>query len=493
MLHVPVQAPKDIKELKLIHKTIESMLTHGPEFEALLMSRPEVQKEEKWAWLWDPRSTGGVWYRWRLWEVLTGLQNRSSRGKYLPLFEDSSAWKTPEAPLLFEYTTRLSDFVSDSEYNSDSESDSETEGARRPHHHGGGPPPDTSSLAADDGTSYLNPLEKAKLTHLLARLPTSTGKLRKGDVARITAFAISHAGRGADEVVSAIVSNIEKPFAYTSANPERHKDHEMDKDEKPSNDDGTPAEDEAKEDEDTSSARLIGLYVVSDILSSSSTSGVRHAWRYRQLFETALRQQHTFERLGRLEKEMNWGRLRAEKWKRSVANVLGLWEGWCVFPQGSQDQFVAVFNNPPVLKGAEEEEQAKSDALFESKGKSRWKTVTVDAAGVDQGGKTAVDEDVDGAPMDDEDDDGDVDGEPMDEDEDVDGVPMEEDDDEDLDGEPMQEDDSEAPAPSSAPPETKKPFSVGDKVEPKKDVGPQSLRRRPRAVDMFADSGSEDD
>ena len=97
LLHVPVQPPKDIKELKLIHKVIESLLTHGPEFEALLMSRPDVQREEKWAWLWDPRSLGGVWYRWRLWEVLTGSQTRRGRGKYLPLFEGGSAWKEPRS------------------------------------------------------------------------------------------------------------------------------------------------------------------------------------------------------------------------------------------------------------------------------------------------------------------------------------------------------------------------------------------------------------
>jgi U2-associated protein SR140 len=115
LLHVPVQPPRDIKELKLIHKTIESMLTHGPEFEALLMSRPEVQKEEKWAWIWDARSPGGVWYRWRLWQVLTGSQTRTGQGKYLPLFEDSSAWKAPDMPLAFEYATRLDEFVSDSD------------------------------------------------------------------------------------------------------------------------------------------------------------------------------------------------------------------------------------------------------------------------------------------------------------------------------------------------------------------------------------------
>jgi len=496
-LHVPVQPPRDIKELKLIHKTIESMLTHGPEFEALLMSRPEVQKEEKWAWIWDARSPGGVWYRWRLWQVLTGSQTRTGQGKYLPLFEDSSAWKAPDMPLAFEYTTRLDEFVSDSDYNSSDDDESGDEGGGRRHHrYATAGPPDAAGFNNDDETSYLNPLEKAKLTHLLARLPTSTGKLRKGDVARVTGFAISHAGRGADEVVAAIVSNIQKPFAYTSANPDRRKEKEL-------SDDDTPAattEDEEKE--DTSSASLIGLYIVSDILSSSSTSGVRHAWRYRQLFETALRQRHVFKGMGRLEKKMNWGRLRAEKWKRSVGNVLSLWEGWCVFPQESQDHFVDVFNNPPVAK---EDETPKADGLMEGKGKSKWKAVEVSTDRTDPSAELreeeakAAEDDVDGVPFDDDDD---VDGEPMEEDEDVDGEPMEEDeegddgepmeeDEEGDDGEPMEEDDDYEPPPPDLPP------VVDNSKRPTQPVsGPspaRPTRTRPKAVDMFADSGSDAD
>lgn len=482
LLYIPVQPPRDIKELKLIHKTIESMVTHGPEFEALLMSRPEVQKEEKWAWIWDARSIGGVWYRWHLWQVLTGFQTRTGQGKYLPLFEDSFAWKSPDMPLAFEYTTRLDEFVSDSDYNSSDDDESGDEGGVRRHRYAAAGLPDASGLNNDDETSYLNPLEKAKLTHLLARLPTSTGKLRKGDVARVTAFAISHAGRGADEVVAAIVSNIEKPFAYTSANPDRRKDKEQ-------SDDDTPAatiEDEEKE--DTSSASLIGLYIVSDILSSSSTSGVRHAWRYRQLFETALRQRHVFENMGRLEKKMNWGRLRAEKWKRSVGNVLSLWEGWCVFPQESQDHFMDVFNNPPVSK----EEAPKIDSLMEGKGKSKWKAVEVSTdkvalpTEVREEVKDAED-DIDGVPLADGDD---VDGEPMDEDEDIDGEPMEEED-EDGNGEPMEEDDDYEPPPPDIPPVVDNPEKPSQPVSGPSPTRP--TRKRPKAVDMFADSGSDAD
>lgn len=471
LLHVPVQAPRDIKELKLIHKVIESLLTHGPEFEALLMSRPDVQREEKWAWLWDPRSTGGVWYRWRLWEVLTGSSTQRGKGKYLPLFEGSSAWKSPDQPLTYEYTTRLDEFVSDSEYNSSDDEESGDEGARRQNQAGG--PPDANALT-DDGKAYLNPLEKAKLTHLLARLPTSTGQLRKGDVARVTAFAISHAGRGADEVVAMIISNITKPFAYTSANPDRRKEK-----------DNTSGDDvpEDEGDSDTSSASLIGVYLISDILSSSSTSGVRHAWRYRQLFETALKRQHVFESLGRMERKMNWGRLRAEKWKRSVGNILSLWEGWCVFPQESQEWFVNVFNNPPLtakeeldLKKKEEDEEREKE-----KSKSRWKTVEMQQEEIPV---KEEEDDVDGEPMADDED---VDGEPMVEDDDLDGEPMTED--EDMDGEPMRED---SPPDVITSPRLDEPV-VEETTPVKVDNTPVGWpRRRPRAVDMFADSDDEE-
>ncbi|ESZ91649.1 hypothetical protein SBOR_7965 [Sclerotinia borealis F-4128] len=479
-LFVPVQPPQDIKELKLIHKTIESLLTHGPEFEALLMSRASVQREEKWAWLWDSRSTGGVWYRWRLWEVLTGSQSKRGQGKYLPLFEGSSAWKQPDQPLAYEYTTRLDEFVSESEYNSSDEDDSGDEGARRP-------PIDPVTLN-EDGKAYLNPLEKAKLTHLLSRLPTSTGRLRKGDVARVTAFAISHAGRGADEVVSTIVSNVEKPFAYTSANPDRKKEKEKDTS-------GDDNEDSAEE-EDTSSASLIGLYIISDILSSSSTSGVRHAWRYRQFFEQEMRRRKTFEGLGRMERKMKWGRLRAEKWKRSVGNVLGLWEGWCVFPQQSQDEFGKVFKEPPLSVEELKElgEKAKEE---KNKEKSKWKAVEV-----------APKEKIQEEHNDDEDED--LDDEPMvEDDEDVDGVPMEEEEEgeEDMDGEPMaddepmadsdagvnlygepmqvQEDEGDSYEPPAAVETSQAPATIIEESAP-------SRRARPKAVDMFADSDDED-
>ncbi|KAM5473560.1 hypothetical protein MauCBS54593_002356 [Microsporum audouinii] len=503
-LQVDVKPPSDLRQLKLIHKTIENMLTFGPEFEALLMSRPEVQKEEKWAWIWNPKSTGGVWYRWKLWDILTNPgKRRGGRGRVSStvIFENGPIWSEPERNLQFEYTTKLDEFVSDEDYDSSDEDDSDREEEKKL--------TETSNDASNDGMGHLNPLQKAKLTHLLARLPISHSKLRRGDVARVTAFAIKHAGGGGDEVVDMIVSNVNKPFAYTSANPERQKDENeapgpglgQDDAEEPANANNTESTDRNKksgagEKLDTSSASLVGLYIISDILSSSSTSGVRHAWRYRQLFENALKQQKTFEKLGRVEKELGWGRLKIEKWRRSIGILLNLWESWCVFPQASHEAFVKSFDHPPPTEKEQAEEKArveegKETGVFGGKGKNKWKSVEDNGSTEQFNPANPTD-----------------DGEPMDLD--VDGAPVHEDDldDEvfsDIDGVPMEDSDLEEA--EDAPPDQDKPVSKeqeqvpASKEEPaSKETGPQpsepaqqppQIRRRPKAEDMFADSDSE--
>ncbi|KAI1411093.1 hypothetical protein F5Y13DRAFT_166391 [Hypoxylon sp. FL1857] len=491
IFHVPVQAPRDIRQLQLIHKVVESVLAHGPEFEALLMSRPDVQREEKWAWLWDARSEGGVWYRWRLWEVITGAQAKIGRqGKYIPLFEGSHAWRMPEKSLPYEYATAIDEFVSDPEYNSSDEEDYEDEGHK---------PAD----GADDGITYLNPLDKARLTHLLARLPTTLTKIRKGDIARVTTFAITHASRGADEIVEMIVANITKPFALTSANPEYSKaskdgeDHGESHNSTPFPEDSSAKPSDAR---DTSAASLIGLYVVSDILSSSATSGVRHAWRFRQLFEASLKESKVFENLGLIAERLNWGRLRAEKWKRSVKLVLGLWEGWCALPQESQQLFTETFENPPSAK--------KEEQVDEAAKKNKWKTLEAGASAAiqsegrgfvplsasaearqDEGSRMEVD-DVDGEAMDEH---TSMDEEDMDTD--IDGVPM----DGSEDGEPMDESDAGAPVGKSGEASERKDDDAdggkaGATSSSKEQLtGNPQPRRRIRAVDMFADSDNSDD
>ncbi|KAF2086755.1 hypothetical protein K490DRAFT_74339 [Saccharata proteae CBS 121410] len=434
-VQVPVTPPSDIRELRLIHKTVEALLENGPEFEALLMSRPEVQYEEKWAWIWDSRSVGGVWYRWRIWEILSGMENdrRDRNQPVVPVqvFDGGVPWAPPEENLKFEFTTNFDELPSDPDYTTDEDEDSGIEGKRR-RHNASGAPPEASFGVEKTEKGYLNPLQKAELTYLLARLPTSKGMLQRKDIGRVTSFAISRAGQGVNEVVDMIVTNIEKPFCWTSAKPPVDEDYE---------DDYEYSKEQKEEREDPSSPKLIGLYLVSDILSASITSGQK-SWRYRQAFETALKERKIFEGLGRLDRDLGWGRMKSEKWKRSVHNVLSLWDGWDSFTREAQKHFIDVFNNPPLT---DEEKEAQKKVEEEAKKAARtakWKAV--DATKVNRtpiGG-------LDGA------DDGDGGAEPM----------------EDIRSE-------------------SKGAEMGGGGEPRaQGEAATARRRRPKAADMFADS-----
>lgn len=392
---VEVKIPSDIKQLRLIHLTLEHLLNHGPQFEALLMSRPEVQKDEKWAWLWDARTTGGVYYRWKLWQVITNPRSEKTTARQpATIFEGGPTWIPPENDLKFEYITRLEDFVSDEDYNSSDEENSDGEDERR--NRGGAPPEGTDAYG--DGLGYLNPLKKAKLTHLLARLPTHQATLRRGDVARVTAFAMEHVESGADEVVDILVLNVLNPLVYTGANPDREIEESAStkepldpsaegKDDPASKESSeTASEDKenlaSKKAFDPSGSKLVGLFVISDILSAANNSGVRHSWRYRHLFENAFRSQKVFEHLGRLDKDFNWGRMKAQKWKDSVGYLLNRWEGMNCFTQSNQEHFTHVLEKPPLTEPESHKEKEKADAekaaAAFAKSKNRWKTVDDD-------------------------------------------------------------------------------------------------------------------
>ncbi|KAJ5493251.1 hypothetical protein N7539_001997 [Penicillium diatomitis] len=486
---VEVQAPGDIKQLRLIHKTLETLLKHGPEFEALLMSRPEVQKEEKWAWIWDARSPGGVYYRWKLWQIITNPRARSSARaagrQSCSVFDGGPIWTSPDTGIRFEFTTRLDEFVSEDDYNSSEEEMSDGEEERR---NLGGGPPSEGTASHQDSAGYMNPLQKAKLTHLLARLPTTHAKLRRGDVARVTAFAIKHAGTGAREVVDMIILNILRPLAYTGANPGR----EGEKDAARQDEEDGEGQHTSRSKIDMSSAKLVGLYLISDILASSATSGVPKGWRYRSLFENALRSHKVFEHLGRLEKDLNWGRLRAEKWKRSVGALLHLWEGWSIFQPSNQEHFLEVLEHPPLTdeelqRGSEKANTDRSNQQA-LKTKSRWKAVDDDTPieGPKDGSPSAAQNQNPPSstlPIVEDDDVSDLDGVPM-EDSDLEMHDDDGDDEDEDNGEPMEEDPpshDQAGAQHAVQQEQEQ-----HQHRPEGQIQRGQRKPRPKAEDMFA-------
>ncbi|KAF3938202.1 hypothetical protein ABW19_dt0203075 [Dactylella cylindrospora] len=473
---VSVSAPKDIKTLRLIHKTVEAVITHGAEFEALLMAMPSIVSDERYFWLWDNKSHEHVYYRWRLWDVFTSgssndRQERSYAGTSIThIFDNNLSWELPpKKQQKFEFITELKDFIEDEDYHSSSDEDDDAHQAQ------------DSNPNAEDTKTYLGPLRRAKLYHLLSRVPITTGTLRRGDVARVTGFAVEHA-YAAEEIVEIMCANVSRPVAFSSANPEQEQSVLADKsgNANVARDDQTPA-------------RLIALYLISDVLSNSGL-GVRNVWRYRQYFDQRLREGKIFEGLAEVGEKENWGKIRQEKWRRSIQSILSLWENWNIFPQTSHEALRLAFVEPTAPQSlTAAAETSKQETAAPSASKSRWRTVPEETEAVQAKfnpyladhtqtqGQEEDDDDVDGEELEEED----VDGEPMEEDdEDVDGEPMlEDDDDDEPDGEPMIEDEGDDTLPKS----DEEVDMFGRDPDP--NLGPESKKGEPAVSGVTLGSG----
>ncbi|KAK3696409.1 hypothetical protein LTR37_017980 [Vermiconidia calcicola] len=508
---VAVRPPMDIETVKAIHTVADQLLlepdpARALQMEAMLMALPEVQRDERFAFLYDSRSPGGVYYRFLLWapeeaeEAARDVRRRDLTVE--KVYEDVSIdWQPPYAHVPFPDLKSLEQVVADIDYIS-SDEESDDDGAERQFNTGR----DGDIGLETNEKKHLAPLKRARLIHLLSRLPTANARLRKGDVARVTNFAITHAGQGAEEIVDILLLNIEKPLSYSLASKYEDLDQEQDEEDVYEPDDDLSALDspaplpqkDGKRDEDPSNAKLIALYVISDILSASSTAGARNAWKYRQLFEAGFKARKTFEHLGKLDKELAWGRLRAEQWKRKIGVVFGIWEGWSVFSTEVHEELKQSFFDPPL----NEEEMAAAQTQVEEEDKKKpeekWlgKFKRVGATGSPAASASPalvpvaasperVVEDVDGKFLDDVDGmplEEDVDGAPMDE---VDGVPMED----DLDGTPLGGLDGTSDAKPTA---RDADGTIGFSTSAAKANGkPSGPRKRMRAEDMFADSDDE--
>ncbi|KAK1818592.1 hypothetical protein LTR12_007024 [Friedmanniomyces endolithicus] len=520
---VNINVPLDITTIRAIHVLVERLMTESDpqramKTEALLMAMPDVQHDERFAFLYNSRSPAGLYYRYLLWGP-DDPSERNRHAKGLERIHDDTVmeWAPPQSQVPFLDLTSLADVVTDIDYvSSDEESDDEG-GERRFYDNR-----DADGPFESNKKEHLNPVKRARLVHLLARLPTTNARLRKGDIARVTNFAINHAGQGAEEIVDLLLLNVEKPFCYSLAakyetasdsQDSEESDYEPDDrlptlgdvvgspftDAQPHRDNSNkPAPDLSRERDkdpadDPSTAKLIALYTISDILSASSTAGARNAWKYRQLIETGFKPHKTFERLGALEKSLGWGLLRAEQWKRRVGGILGIWEGWSVFGGEVLAGLRREFAEGSVSEGEAGETKERGQERGQEEGwKGRFKRIGGEGASggtspaplavqaVESVDGAPMAEDVDGAPMNDE-----IDGAPMEDvdgqamDEDVDGASMEE-----LESAPLNNESVANEASPAAVPVTPVAAALTTMVTsvPK----PSGPKRRMRAEDMFA-------
>ncbi|KAH0370160.1 hypothetical protein KCU65_g2864, partial [Aureobasidium melanogenum] len=427
-LVVNVTLPSDLKQLAIINKTVEKLITYGPEWECLLMAQPDVQHGEHWAWLFDNTSQGHVWYRWLVYQYYasqppakTGqdsyqwsmLDELARMNNHVRLFDDGPFWVPPPEKPRYEHAQNLADLMSDSGYiSSDLDTDDEDDHIIQNQ----GVAPEDPSISRP---RYLNPYRKAKLTFFLNHLPDSTGYLCEGDVQAVTDLVIKFSGQGAEEVVDMLVSNLENPFRFSvnyKVDRPRNDEEDGENDDEDNYDpevdgprasfgmlgggnDDADAEEVVSKDttemqvdqeydakvepssgKDISGAQLVGLYVISDALAATSVSGVRDAWKYRSLFESALTSRQVFEKLGRMPKQYGWGRVRGEQWKSRITVVLDCWERESIFAPESHRRFKEVFLSPPLTDAEQKMKDEQEKQEREEELKKRWKNGEAESA-----------------------------------------------------------------------------------------------------------------
>ncbi|KAG1734693.1 uncharacterized protein EDB91DRAFT_582463 [Suillus paluster] len=234
-----------------------------------------------------------------------------------------------------------------------------------------------------------------------AMLRGVTGK--RGELARCMTFSLEHA-EAAREVSDIIISSLLV--------------------------DGTPVP-----------RKIARLHLICDILHNSAAP-VPSAWKFRQEFQSRLGV--VFDHFATIYHSFP-GRITAETFKNQITAVVDIWEDWIVFPPDFTAELrarldgatQADLNQPKAEDVGIAAAEAQSSYVSKFKAKSFQPAQDVAAPG------SADDtDDLDGAPIEDMDVDGepidvDVDGAPLDDD--VDGVPLDHSEDPDVDGEPMED------------------------------------------------------
>jgi U2-associated protein SR140 len=90
---IKVVLPIDHSALCLIHRVIEYVITIGPSFEAIIMTK-EINNPQ-FRFLFDNQSSLHVYYRWKLFSILNGEGTRRWRTKPFRMFKNGSLWKPP--------------------------------------------------------------------------------------------------------------------------------------------------------------------------------------------------------------------------------------------------------------------------------------------------------------------------------------------------------------------------------------------------------------
>lgn len=357
-LIVTANQPPDLGTLKLVHQTIEGVILGGLEFEAALMNDPQVQEEERFAWLYDQKHPVNRYYRWRLHQIVCDTPNAE-------IFDRQGEWQGPTVPLADEFADHLGAFDPDYEDSDDDEEEEKT--LHKPL-----PVGDNYPGRVDNGHGIMSPRSRAMFLWLLTSLPP--GSIVADDIAAISVFAVEHAAHGMDEVIHILLSNILEPFQLSEANPRRLMEDDLRR-------------------PDTRQVILNALRIVSDVLlTTAKEPGV--AYKYRLAFGTQILNRKIFEHLEKIPAQLEMGRMTEKSYRDEVNTILTVWQNEHLFDKATLDHLDKAFNEREKQKEQEELERK----LTEKRSKRKHNVVArvkkdADAGSEEEQEKMEVDED----------------------------------------------------------------------------------------------------
>ncbi|KAF2852298.1 hypothetical protein T440DRAFT_466994 [Plenodomus tracheiphilus IPT5] len=365
-LIITANQPPDAATLRLVHQTIEGVILGGVEFEAALMNDPQVQDEERFAWLYDQKHPVNRYYRWRLHQIVCDSPNPE-------IFARQGDWRGPVNPLADEFADHLGAFDEDDEdENSDDDEEKEKPVYKAL------PVGDNYPGRVDNGHGIMSPRSRAMFLWLLTSLPP--GSIVADDIAAISVFAVEHAAQGMDEVIHILISNIIAPFQLTDANTRNR-----------------PVDTESTKDDlrrpDVRQVTLNALRIISDVLLvTAKESGA--SYKYRLAIGTQLVERKVFEHLEKVPARLEMGRMTERSYRDEVNVILKVWQDEHLFEQIVLDQLNEAFNARERAKEAEEqarklvERRKKKGAIAK---KAVTKDTSVEEGRVEEDGEMDVD------------------------------------------------------------------------------------------------------
>lgn len=363
-LVITANQPPDIATLRLVHMTIEGVINGGMEFEAALMNDPQVQEEERFAWLFDQKHPVNRYYRWRMHQIVCDTPNSE-------IFAQHGMWQGPTDPLADEFVNHLGAFDADYE-DSDEDEDKEKPQQRQL------PVGDNYPGRVDNGHGIMSPRSRAMLMWLLTSLPP--GSILADEIAAISDFAVKHATQGMDELIHTLISNLIEPFQMTEANT-RSRDTRS----------RLPGDLEGREESRRTDLRLTtlnALRIISDVLLTTSKEPGA-SYKYRLAIGTQLVERKAFEHLQKLPAQLEMGRMTERTYRDEVNSILAVWTHELLFDKPALEHLDSAFNAQERQK--EQAEQERRLAEKRNKRKAATKATTSNKVENDDGGEDKMD------------------------------------------------------------------------------------------------------